>query len=234
MRVALLASTFALLAGSPAFAQCVYVACNGGNQAPVSGPLAAPSYEEGYATGLAARSLTHTTTHASAVRTTSRTSSTSSATRAKVSSRHRVATPSSVRRHPAPVAKRHAVVSRVSRHTPARTAHMRRATSSQQAVRHRTYTSSHAATYQDPIKDRASTYHSAAYGQSTALASVMSSSSSYSSFATTTWSGPASVVNQGGQVCGWGARIVTNTYGQTQRQAMWVCQCPQGWRPPGY
>jgi hypothetical protein len=226
MRVALLASTFALVAGSPAFAQCIYVACNGGNQALTPAPISAPSYEEGYAAGLAARSETHTISYREVVRTTrSRASNNASVKRTKASTGHRAASASSTRRHPAPSARRHA---------PVRTAHTHRTTNTRLGVHHRTYTSSHAGTYQDPIKDRAATYRSAAYGQSTSMSSVMSSSSSYSSYATTTWSGPASVVNQGGQICGWGARIVTNPHGQTQRQAMWVCQCPQGWRPPGY
>jgi hypothetical protein len=88
--------------------------------------------------------------------------------------------------------------------------------------------------YVDPIKNRASTYGSSSYGSATSMASLMSRSSSYSSSGAVSWVGPSAVTSQNGQSCGWGARVVTNAHGYAQRQAVWVCQCPQGWRPPGY
>jgi hypothetical protein len=261
MRVALLASTIAILAGSPAFAQCVYVACNNGGQAapiyqqpayqaPSLAPRAAPGYEEGYAAGLAARPAQRAvqrTKARPATRTlraaTARSISTRAASnsgvkrqgsghgynasniygRSSAGTGHRAVAATSARRHTTAATTRRATV---------RTAQSNRAANSQHAMRQRTYTSNQASAYQDPIKDRAATYRPPAYGQSTTMASMMSRSSSYST--TTTWSGPATTVNQGGQVCGWGARIVTNSPSYAQRQAVWVCQCPQGWRPPGY
>jgi hypothetical protein len=243
MRIALIASAFALLAGSPAFAQCVYVACNGGQptyqqpvyQAPPSLPLPPQSngYDEGYAAGLAARSTSHhrhgaavkrrSTTRVTAVRTTSHRAV---ATRTQQVTRHQ-----SVAR----VQPRPAVVRRVASVT--RPATVRRSTSSHTHVRdNATSTRGHYNTYfSDPIKDRASTYRAQTYGQSTTLASNMSQSSSFSSSSSsTTWLGPNSVTSQNGQICGWGTRVVTAGHGQAQRQAVWVCQCPQGWRPPGY
>jgi hypothetical protein len=250
MRIALIASAFALLAGSPAFAKCVYVACNGGQptyqqpvyQAPPSLPLPPQSngYDDGYAAGLAARSTSHhhhqrgavvkrsTTTRVSAGRTTSHraVATRTVASRTKQVTRHHTV---------ARAQSRPAVVRRVASVT--RPANVRRTTSSHTHVRNNA-TSSHShynTYYSDPIKDRATTYRAPSYGQSTTLASNMSRSSSFSSSSSsTTWLGPNSVSSQNGQICGWGTRVVTGGYGQAQRQAVWVCQCPQGWRPPGY
>ena len=265
------------MAGSPAFAQCVYVACNGGNQAapayqapqyqapqyqapmPPQGRGSSRDYDDGYTAGLAARpsrpavgprraTTTHraptmrpaqqsTTRHRAGTSTTRQTSLGTTSrhglnvsniygrpnqkvpARAAQSTRSRAAAP------------RHAVASRSARPAAARPVRVARA-SAAPATTHRS-SPNYGQAYQDPIRDRAATYRPAVYGQSTTMASLMSRSSSYSS-STTTWSGPASLVNQGGQVCGWGARIVTNNHGYAQRQAVWVCQCPQGWRPPGY
>jgi hypothetical protein len=252
MRVALLASTIALLAASPAFAQCVYVACNNGSQgapvyqqpayqAPTPAPHTAPGYDEGYAAGLAARPATrhrvqpakHAKSRSATTRSTStkRTGSGLNASniygRSTAGSGPRTKGTSNVRR---PATTRHVAT---TRRAPVRTAQIHRATNTQYLARQRTYSSSTTNTYQDTIKDRAATYRPLAYGQSTTMASMMSRSGSYSS-TTTTWVRPATIVNQGGQVCGWGARIVTYPHGYAQREAMWVCQCPQGWRPPGY
>jgi hypothetical protein len=275
MRVALLASIFALLAGTPAFAQCVYVACNGGGQtapvyqqpvyqapayqgpayqAPSAAPRSAPGYDEGYAAGLAARSAAQS--HARpAVRTTRPAATRSLAARRNTGSYamrtgtgyarstgagvgrgtsgsgHRAVASTNVRRHAAPSSPR--TVASAPRRAAPRVAISNRATNTQHAARQRTHSSNYGGSYQDPIKDRAGTYRPAVYGASTSMASLMSRSGSYSA-TTTTWTGPATLVNQGGQVCGWGARIVTNGHGYAQRQAVWVCQCPQGWRPPGY
>jgi hypothetical protein len=258
MRIALIASAFALLAGSPAFAQCVYVACNGGQptyqapvyqtpayqapvyQAPPSLPRPPQSsgYDDGYAAGLAARSTSHhhhgaavkrrSTTRVTGVRTTSHraVATRTGATRAKQVTRHLTVARAQAR----PAIVRH--VASVSR-----PANVRRSTSSRTHVRNTaTSTRSHNNMYySDQIKDRASTYRAQTYGQSTTLASNMSQSSSYSSSSSsTTWLGPNSVTSQNGQICGWGTRVVTAGHGQAQRQAVWVCQCPQGWRPPGY
>ncbi|MEN9874527.1 MAG: hypothetical protein RL186_1424 [Pseudomonadota bacterium] len=91
------------------------------------------------------------------------------------------------------------------------------------------------APYVDPIRDRAASYETPSYGQSTSLASVMSySSSSYSSsYQQVRWQGPEQIIRQGQNSCGWGTRILTDRYGQAQRKSVWVCACPQGWRPPG-
>jgi hypothetical protein len=226
MRVALLASTIALLASSPAFAQCVYVACNnGGGGAPVYQAPMAPApqppqnnaradYDAGYVAGLAARS----TTHVRRTTTTTRAVSRSRHGAAPVVKRHRTAAKAtSPRRHVA-VAPRPAVrhVARVAPRPAVR--HVTRT-----PVRHVAHVTQRT-TYTDPIKDRARTYGSASFGSVTTMASLMS----------TTWVGPSTVSTQNGQTCGWGARIITNQHGLAQRQAMWVCQCPQGWRPPGY
>jgi hypothetical protein len=256
MRVALLASTLFLMAGTPAFAQCVYVACTGGaQQAPAYQPPPPPSYQvpmqapqtrtgydEGYAAGVAARPATrHTGSRPMPARPVARTSvrktghhvarmgtGTTSRTAARSTGSRGAATVVQGRSHVATKARATVVrQSAVTRQSASTTTH---------ATRRPVYNSqSHVPTqYIDPIKDRAATYRPQVTGQSTSLASMMSSSSWSSSSSTTTWSGPASVVNQGGQVCGWGARIVTNAHGYAQRQAVWVCQCPQGWRPPGY
>jgi hypothetical protein len=243
MRVALLASTFALLAGSPAFAQCVYVGCSGQApayqqpvyQTPSAPPSTAPGYEEGYAAGLAARPLTrervvtrYVTRHTTTPRARQSTPAHATGARRHVAStapriRHVVASP--VRRHVVKTASApRRNVAQVIRRSPVRVV-------TTQTITHST------GAYRDPIKDRAATYRPPVYGQATSMASLMSRSTSYSassSSSSVTWTGPASVVNQGGQVCGWGARIVTNAHGYAQRQAVWVCQCPQGWRPPGY
>jgi hypothetical protein len=223
MRVALLASTFALLAGTPAFAQCVYVACQGAKgpaptyQAPPTAVIvphndARADYDAGYAAGLAARTTTHVR-RTTSVRTVSRTP-------------HRAAPVA--KRHKARVAPRtqttHRIVRQVNR--PARHAATRHATRTPTRHVARTTHSTTYTSYRDPIKDRASTYRATSYGSVTSMASLMT--------ATTTWVGPTNVSTQNGQTCGWGARIVTNPQGHAQRQAMWVCQCPQGWRPPGY
>lgn len=224
-------------------------------QAPMPAPRGEPGYDEGYAAGIAAvRPVAPRTTprpprRATAARPAQRVVTRSTARQngprqgfnasniygRSSSGGARSAATHTVTRHHASTQKpstagRH---TQVVRRTPARAAHTHRATAAQLATRHRTYTSSNGGTYQDPIKDRAATYRPSTYGQSTAVASMMSRSSSYSQ-SSTTWSGPASTVNQGGQVCGWGARIVTNGYGHAQSHAVWVCQCPQGWRPPGY
>jgi hypothetical protein len=275
MRVVLLATTLALLAGSPVAAQCVYVACGGSvpnppayqqptYQAPAApvqnygmpAPRAQSGYDEGYAAGLAARSSTsqarRTSTHRHATASVTRRSATASTashrpratvrTAAAKSTSHRVhmaGTTTQARRTASAssgVSRSRAVSTTrisVTTRTPVRQVATR--TTRSNNLMHTHVGSSgngHSGTYQDPIKDRASTYRPPSYGQVTSMASMMSSSSSRST--TTTWSGPATVVNQGGQVCGWGARIVTNSHGYAQRQAVWVCQCPQGWRPPGY
>jgi hypothetical protein len=243
MRVALLASTIALLASSPAFAQCVYVGCPGSAQsAPVYHQPAytqqsvqiggtsstSLSYDEGFAAGLAARTHRQPGTRTSSARihrkstvTSARrhtsTSRTSAAPRAAASNRHVSAHTKRAKARPAAV----------------RTVNTNRAMHTHNASRSHAHASTSGHSYHDPIKDRAATYRPTVYGQSTTMASLMSRSSSFSS-STTSWSGPATTVNQGGQVCGWGARIVITSHGQTERQAMWVCQCPQGWRPPGY
>lgn len=101
--------------------------------------------------------------------------------------------------------------------------------------------------YSDPIKDRASTYEAAANGSAISLASASnsasssswSSSSSSSSWSsqggTMSWPAPAMTMQQGGMVCGWSIQTLTTPDGRTlPPQQTWVCQCPQGWRPPGY
>jgi hypothetical protein len=250
MRVALLASTFVLLAGSPAFAQCVYVACNGGQggqptyQQPVyqqptyQAPPAAPrptqnnargDYDAGYAAGLAARPATRAVSR----------SGQRSVARPAPARRHVAAAP--VRRTAtATTSRRHAtaVVRPATRHV-VRVAPrpvVRQATrQAPRQVARTTYRPSYGQSgYVDPIKNRAGTYGSSTYGSATSMASLMSRSSSYSTSSTTSWVGPSAATSQNGQTCGWGARIVTNSHGYAQRQAVWVCQCPQGWRPPGY
>jgi hypothetical protein len=233
MRVALLASSFMLLAGSPAFAQCVYVACGGTQTAPpvVAAPLQTNSYEQGYAAGLAARPATGTV-----VRTVVR--QLSPAPKARTA--HRA--PTRVLKAPA---VRHAVTTRPAARPAtrnvSRTHIVRRTTSVAAPRRTHNVVTTHTRSYNDPIKNRAQTYQATSYGSATSMASLMSQSSSYSSSYTSSsavsgvsWVGPGAVTSQNGQTCGWGARIVTNSHGQAQRQAMWVCQCPQGWRPPGY
>jgi hypothetical protein len=247
MRVALLASAILLLSGAPAFAQCIYVTCNGGVQAAAGGqqpshqppahqiPVPNPparhtsSYDEGFAAGLAARSPTRATTHkrrAPAASTRTTTSTTQHiGRRTGVSAKTGASRAVAARSHPASGATRRTSAARHVAHG--------RATPPRAPVHHANH-GPHSFT--DSIKDRAATYRSAAFGQSTSMASLMTQSSSFNS--TTTWSGPVSVVRQGGQVCGWGTRIVTHSQGPSQgpsqRQAVWVCQCPQGWRPPGY
>jgi hypothetical protein len=239
MRIALLASTIAFLAGSPALAQCVYVACNGGAQpspvyqAPPQLPPAqtVPGYDEGYAAGLAARTTTTTTTssrsHRPVTRSTAhkkKASPTRRATHVRATAPQNVAASGNRTRT-------HIARSRQPSHPRAQAVHRARSTQVVSNRTNRVTHSYHNPTFQDPIKDRAATYRPHVIGQSTTMASLMSRSSSRS---VTTWSGPSTVVSQGGQVCGWGARIVTNSDGYAQRQAVWVCQCPQGWRPPGY
>jgi hypothetical protein len=233
MRVALLASTFALLASSPSFAQCVYVACNNGGgggpvyQAPVApDPVQLPQhntradYDAGFDAGMAARTTTHVRRT-----TTTRAVSRSGHRTAPAVKRHRAsATTTSARRHTT-IATRPAV-RHVARVAPKATVRHVTRTAPRHVARVTHSTSYTSSMYRDPIKDRASTYGSASYGSTTSMASLMTT--------TTTWVRPSAVSTQNGQTCGWGARIVTNSHGQAQRQAMWVCQCPQGWRPPGY
>jgi hypothetical protein len=217
MRVALLASIFAATLAAPAAAQCVYVACAGAQQtqaAPVSSPPAtvsvqSRSYEEGYAAGLAARTVTH--------RTVTRVRHVAARPATKAKAKRHVARPS---RHVGAAPARHVTPSRVHAH-PTSPAHRR---------------VSHARTvFVDPIKDRATTYRAAAVGSSTVLASHMQQSSRFTSTSSSTsWIGPSQIIQHGGQNCGWGTRIETNQFGQTNRQSAWLCQCPQGWRPPGY
>ncbi len=250
MRVALIASTIAFLAGSPAFAQCIYVACNSSPQqapvyqapayqapAPYAPPRTSPGYDEGYAAGLASRpARVHRRTQIVTVP--RRTSTSLAATQSH--SRKAAKSAQTTRNRVSATRTRHAVAStapRVQTTTGNRGyASTRRVATGTTA--HQTSVTQHSSnyggtSYHDPIKDRAASYRPQITGQSTTMASMMSSSSSYRQ-STTTWTGPASVVNQGGQVCGWGARIVSNSQGYAQRQAVWVCQCPQGWRPPGY
>jgi len=101
--------------------------------------------------------------------------------------------------------------------------------------------------YVDPIKDRATSYEAASNGSAISLASESSASSS-SSWSTsssmsswsnqggmTSWPAPAMPMQQGGQICGWSVQTITTPDGQAlPPQQTWVCQCPQGWRPPGY
>lgn len=245
MRIALLASTFAFLAASPAFAQCVYVACGGQSQggptyqqpayqppaAQMPAPGAAASgYDEGYAAGLAARPAPR---HAAPR---GRTAQRAAPVRARAAPARAHVAAAPKRRATAThshVATRRAVATSTRSHMAPRRAVPAQAVAARAVPRRSApVNNSSYGSYQDPIKDRASTYRPPVYGQSTSMASMMSNSSSYSS--TTTWTGPATQVRQGGQVCGWGARIVTNHRGYSQRETVWVCQCPQGWRPPGY
>lgn len=99
----------------------------------------------------------------------------------------------------------------------------------------------------DTVKDRATSYEAAANGSAISLASESSasSSSSWSSSSSmsswsnqsgmTSWPAPAMPMQQGGMICGWSVQTITTPDGQTlPPQQTWVCQCPQGWRPPGY
>ncbi|MCE2891225.1 MAG: hypothetical protein ACK5XZ_07000 [Hyphomonadaceae bacterium] len=101
--------------------------------------------------------------------------------------------------------------------------------------------------YVDPIKDRASTYDAASNGSAISLASessvssssTWSSSSSMSNWSSqggmASWPAPAMPMQQGGMICGWSIQTTTTPDGHTlPPQQTWVCQCPQGWRPPGY
>jgi hypothetical protein len=235
MRVALLASTFALCLASPAAAQCVYVACGGSvpnpptqtYQAPQTQPLEQfRSYEDGYAAGLAARTTTHTRTRA--VRQTSRTAAKRSTTQ-----RHVTRRPTTTAARSTPVVRRH-VAATATRSVQSRPQATRQHVVRRTPVRMHATTHAHTATFRDTIKDRASTYRATAIGSSTLLASHMQQSSGYVVSSSTRFIGPAQVVNQGGQMCGWGTRIVTTQTGQSSQQSAWLCQCPQGWRPPGY
>jgi hypothetical protein len=99
----------------------------------------------------------------------------------------------------------------------------------------------------DTIKDRATGYEAASNGSAISLASASSassssswsSSSSMSSWSSqggmTSWPAPAMPIQQGGMICGWSVQTITTPDGQTfSPHQTWVCQCPQGWRPPGY
>lgn len=264
MRVALLVSTFALLAGSPAFAQCVTVACNNGTRAadqhvtdrqphtaqptshapghaPSHGPRTSPGYDEGFAAGLAARSSHAPTGHASrhsgkaAPMRTNRTPPTkrTAATprTGHVAANRKAATTPHVQTHSRQTRPEQ---TRLGQTRPGQT---RRSHASNTVRRSHAVQHGHAVPlYNDPIKDRAATYRPNFYGQSTALATVMTSSSfsSSSRSSTTTWSGASASVNHGGQMCGWGTQIVTSSQSHAQSQSVWVCQDSQGWRPPGY
>lgn len=99
----------------------------------------------------------------------------------------------------------------------------------------------------DTVKDRATSYEAASNGSAISLASASSasSSSSWSSSSSmsnwsnhggmTSWPAPAVPMQQGGMICGWSVQTITTPDGHTSPpQQTWVCQCPQGWRPPGY
>jgi len=99
----------------------------------------------------------------------------------------------------------------------------------------------------DKVKDRATSYEAAANGSAISLASEshLSSGSNWSSSASmsnwssqdgkTSWSAPVMPMQQGGMICGWSIQTMTTPDGQTlPPQQIWVCQCPHGWRPPGY
>jgi hypothetical protein len=249
MRVALLASTFVLLAGSPAFAQCVYVACNGGQapqptyqqpayQAPTPAPRppqnnAQSDYDAGYRAGLAARPATRAVSrsgHRPAVRSTG----TRKAAVTRGSGTRHVGAGTTGRRVVTTAPRQHVArpaVRTVTRHVSRPAVRQVARTAPRTNVRTNYATTYRATGYSDPIKNRASTYGASTYGSATSMASLMSRSGGAS---TISWVGPSAVSSQNGQTCGWGARIVTNAHGHGQRQAVWVCQCPQGWRPPGY
>ncbi len=99
----------------------------------------------------------------------------------------------------------------------------------------------------DTVKDRATGYETAAHGSAVSLssASQASSTSSWSSSSSvsgwsnsggmTSWPAPITPMQQGGMICGWSVQTFTTPDGHTlPPQQTWVCQCPQGWRPPGY
>ena len=101
--------------------------------------------------------------------------------------------------------------------------------------------------YVDPIKDRATSYAAASNGSAISLtsessasnSSSWSSSSSMSSWSSqggmTSWPAPVMPMQHGGMICGWSVQTVTTPDGHVlPPQQTWVCQCPQGWRPPGY
>jgi hypothetical protein len=101
--------------------------------------------------------------------------------------------------------------------------------------------------FADTVKDRAAGYEAAAHGSAVSLSSgsqassssAWSSSSSMSSWSNhggmTSWPAPAMPMQQGGMICGWSVQTITTPDGHTSPlQQTWVCQCPQGWRPPGY
>ena len=99
----------------------------------------------------------------------------------------------------------------------------------------------------DTVKDRAAGYEAAAHGSAVSLSSESSasSSSSWSSSSSvsgwsssggmTSWPAPIMPMQQGSMICGWSIQTITTPDGHTlPPQQTWVCQCPQGWRPPGY
>lgn len=99
----------------------------------------------------------------------------------------------------------------------------------------------------DTVKDRATSYEAATKGSAITLDSKSSASSSASWSSTssmsswsnqggmTSWPAPVMPMQQGGMICGWSVQTITTPDGHTlPPQQTWVCQCPQGWRPPGY
>jgi hypothetical protein len=221
-------AAFAALAWTqPAAAQCVYVACQSGVQGPVApgygvaqdsmsstsstSQITQDRYEEGYAAGHRAGAASAPVRHT---------------TKAKAS--HRV---SHARPHGKPKAKRktaHVAAKSRSAHTASKatTRHASRRTSTRVA---------HFSPSHSYVRDLAQTYGTSSVGPGVNLGSVVSARTqtvTHSSMRTS-FVGPTTTIVQGGQVCGWGSQIVYTPHGP-QRQSAWLCQCPQGWRPPGY
>jgi len=101
--------------------------------------------------------------------------------------------------------------------------------------------------FADKVKDRANSYKAVSNGSAISLSSEShaSSSSSWSSSSSvsgwsshdsiTSWSAPAMPMQHGGVICGWSAQTMTTPDGHPLPPPQTcVCQCPQGWRPPGY
>jgi hypothetical protein len=87
----------------------------------------------------------------------------------------------------------------------------------------------------DPIRDHAATYGARATGASEAIAAFAGRGERWvtSSWQVTGWAAPAAVSWHQGQSCGWGARVLTAPDGATRQERAWLCQCAEGWRPPG-
>ena len=91
------------------------------------------------------------------------------------------------------------------------------------------------APWQSSVRDHAASYGAAPAGGSIDLSAFTGRGERWESTRgyRVVWSGPVQPVWREGQLCGWGGRAEWSGTRVIRQSPAWVCQCPQGWRPPG-